>query len=167
LRRNAAADGSTLRRWDALVGQRERGVVSSSRSALLSATQGIHQELREIKAALTTIASVLTMELEQPPGHHHPHPDAKLLSLREAARRLGVDRNTTLRALIRTGQLRTVNTGGRPRIPAAEVERFAKVDRTGDAPRPVPTSAPTRSRRMRSLRRSGPATDSDIRDLDF
>jgi len=37
-----------------------------------------------------------------------------------------MDRNTTLAKLIRTGQVRTVETSGRIGIPAAEVERFAE-----------------------------------------
>jgi excisionase family DNA binding protein len=48
-----------------------------------------------------------------------------LLSLREAARRLGVDRNSTLRELIQNGRLRVVSANGKLRVPATEVERLA------------------------------------------
>jgi excisionase family DNA binding protein len=48
----------------------------------------------------------------------------RLLSKREAARRLGISRNTTLEILIRRGQLRLVTVGKVKRIPAADVERL-------------------------------------------
>lgn len=147
---------------------RERGVVSSSRSALLSAIEGIHEELRAINATLTTIASELTRERETRPASQHTTASTQLLSLREAARRLGVDRNTTLAKLIRTGQFRTVETSGRIRIPAAEVERFAKTGGTSETPPPAPVApAPPRARKARQRRRPRPAASPDIRDLDF
>jgi len=49
----------------------------------------------------------------------------ELLSLREAARRLGVDRGTTLAELVAQKRLRIVHVNGRPRIPADEVKRLA------------------------------------------
>jgi excisionase family DNA binding protein len=52
--------------------------------------------------------------------------DARLLSAREAARRLGVSRGKTIAALIDSGRLRTVTVNGRVRIPASEVERLAR-----------------------------------------
>jgi excisionase family DNA binding protein len=152
--------------------QRERGVVSSTRSALLSATEGIREELREIKAALTTIASALTKELDERPRHHHLHADAKLLSLREAARRLGVDRSTTLRGLIRTGQLGIVEVNGKHKVPASEVERLAQVRRVSEAhtPPPLPLPVPDSPRRTKKarVRRSPRASGSQsIRELKF
>ena len=49
----------------------------------------------------------------------------RALSFREAATRLGVDRNTTLMdLLIRAGYLRTIPWGAFPRIPLAEIERL-------------------------------------------
>jgi hypothetical protein len=50
--------------------------------------------------------------------------DRRLLSKREAARRLGVDRNATLRDLIDRGEVRTVVFAGRVKIPASEIERI-------------------------------------------
>lgn len=47
-----------------------------------------------------------------------------LLSYREAAKLLGVDRNTTLKEMIRRGLLHAVKCGGRNRIPAGEVQRL-------------------------------------------
>ncbi len=49
-----------------------------------------------------------------------------LLSLREAARRLGVSRNSTLVDLIRDRRIRTTKVNGRVRVPAAEVERLIR-----------------------------------------
>ena len=137
---------------------------------MLSTIEGIREELREIKAALTTIASALTQEREPRPPHQHAIPNAQLLSLRQAARRLGVDRNTTLAKLIRTGQLRGVEAGGRLRIPASEIERFTKLERPGEPPPTVPAGPPPampQARKARQRRRPRPAASPDIRDLDF
>jgi excisionase family DNA binding protein len=46
-----------------------------------------------------------------------------LLSMREAARRLGIDRNTTLREMIDAGHIRAVPFRGGARIPASEIDR--------------------------------------------
>jgi hypothetical protein len=51
---------------------------------------------------------------------------ALLLSQRQAARLLGVSRNTTLRALISNGQLETVLKSGVTMVPRSEVERLAR-----------------------------------------
>jgi excisionase family DNA binding protein len=51
---------------------------------------------------------------------------SRLLSKREAARRLGIDRGTTLELLIETKQLRLVRAGKRERIPEPEVERLVR-----------------------------------------
>lgn len=80
-----------------------------------------------------------------------PKPAPALLSMRQAAARLRVDRNTTLKILISTGQLRTVQAGGRARVPAAEVERLAE---TGfDLTKPAP------ARRRRAKPTSGKPGD--------
>jgi excisionase family DNA binding protein len=53
--------------------------------------------------------------------------DAELLSKREAARRLGVDRCTTLEALVAHGHVATVPAGREGvRIPRSEVERLVR-----------------------------------------
>lgn len=51
---------------------------------------------------------------------------SRLLSKREAAKRLGIDRGTTLELLIQTKQLRLVRAGKRQRIPEPEVERLVR-----------------------------------------
>lgn len=48
------------------------------------------------------------------------------LSLREAARRLGVSRNSTLADLISDRRIKTVRLNGRLKVPAAEVERLIR-----------------------------------------
>jgi excisionase family DNA binding protein len=63
--------------------------------------------------------------------------NSELLSKKEAARRLGVDRATTLEGLIASGDIKTVPFNGRVRIPLAEVERILNEGiPTVDAPRP-------------------------------
>lgn len=51
---------------------------------------------------------------------------SRLLSKREAAKRLGIARGTTLELLIQTKQLKLVRTGKRQRIPEPEVEQLVK-----------------------------------------
>lgn len=48
-----------------------------------------------------------------------------LVSKREAARRLGIDRNKALPALIHSGQLASVSKNGATAIPVVEIERLA------------------------------------------
>jgi len=74
-----------------------------------------------------------------------------LLSMREAARRLGVDRNTTLREMIDAGHIRAVPFQGGLRIPASEIERVCTEGLT-PARRPQrqrTTSSPVRAPRVR------------------
>jgi excisionase family DNA binding protein len=51
---------------------------------------------------------------------------AKLLSLRKAAKLLGVCRNTTLALMIQDRRIKTVMVAGQRRIPLAEVERIER-----------------------------------------
>jgi excisionase family DNA binding protein len=73
----------------------------------------------------------------RPPAPERAPPDVRLLSAREAARRLGVSRGATIAELIAAGKLRTVRVNGRERIPASEVERLARegFDARQSAPR--------------------------------
>lgn len=50
-------------------------------------------------------------------------PDKVVLSFREAARVLGISRNTTLVAAVRAGAIRTVIIAGHRKIPRSEIER--------------------------------------------
>lgn len=76
-----------------------------------------------------------------------------LISLREAARRLGIDRSTTLADLIRNGRIKVVQKNSRPAIPAGEIER---IERDGFSTAPPAAKAPTRKPR-RSLGKPGDA----------
>ena len=76
-----------------------------------------------------------------------------LISLREAARRLGIDRSTTLADLIRNGRIKVVQKNSRPAIPAGEIER---IERDGFSTAPPVAKAPTRKPR-RSLGKPGDA----------
>jgi excisionase family DNA binding protein len=49
---------------------------------------------------------------------------AGLLSFRKAAKLLGIDRGTTLNAMVASGQIRTVTVGKREKIPMAEIQRL-------------------------------------------
>ena len=70
--------------------------------------ESIQQQINELKSSQT-----------------RPRKPKLLLSLREAAARLGVDRNTTLHDLIGLGLLKTVEANGKTKVPATEVERLA------------------------------------------
>ena len=76
-----------------------------------------------------------------------------LISLREAARRLGIDRSTTLADLIRNGRIKVVQKNSRPAIPAGEIER---IERDGFSTAPPAVKAPLRKTR-RALGKPGDA----------
>jgi excisionase family DNA binding protein len=61
-----------------------------------------------------------------------------VLSKREAAHLLGIDRGRTLGELLRSGQLRAVPWGRGERIPLEEVQRLAREGwaAAGEKPRP-------------------------------
>ncbi len=84
----------------------------------------------------------------------------ELLSKRAAAKLLGVDRATTLETLIRAGRIRTVDVGGGPRIPRAELERVLA---TGVE---VPHEKRRRAPRVRRSEASSTNPD-DLRGLDL
>ncbi len=91
-------------------------------------------ELAAHKLALAAARAGLPDQSWRRP-HRRPNDDARALTIRAAARRLGVAR-PTLQRLIAEGWVRTVPwvgrvagtvpVGGRVRIPAAEVERVAQ-----------------------------------------
>lgn len=60
---------------------------------------------------------------------------ALLLSFRQAAKLLKVDRFTTLKVLVASGQLAVVKVNGRDRIKRSEVDRLASEGFDRDAPR--------------------------------
>lgn len=69
---------------------------------------------------------------------------ALALSLREAARLLGIDRGSTLHDLIRAGRLRPVPWGNRHRIPLEQIQELARTGFTVDG---KPGRAVSRPRR--------------------
>ncbi|EPX60234.1 hypothetical protein D187_002320 [Cystobacter fuscus DSM 2262] len=58
------------------------------------------------------------------PGRQQRKASSELLSKKEAARRLGVDRATTLAQFIALGRIKTVDVNGHQRIPVSEIERI-------------------------------------------
>ena len=82
---------------------------------------------RLLLARLSNGASPLaipTLTVATAPARRQRKMNSELLSKKEAARRLGVDRATTLEGLIASGNIKTVPFNGRVRIPLAEVERI-------------------------------------------
>lgn len=71
--------------------------------------------LEDVMAELVSLRT--TLEERQPPK--------ALMSFRAAAKYLGVDRKTTLRALADAGKIRTVMVNGHVKIPFVEVQRIA------------------------------------------
>lgn len=65
----------------------------------------------------------LTAEIERLRASFSPPP--ALLSFRKAAKLLGIDRGSTLQALIKSGQIKCVKAGRTVRIPLSEINRLA------------------------------------------
>jgi excisionase family DNA binding protein len=76
--------------------------------------------------------------------------DSRLLTMSQAARRLGVSRTRTLPLLIQDRRIRTVTVAGQTRIPASEVER---IEAEGTA------HISTKKRRQRSASEAPLVTD--------
>lgn len=84
-------------------------------------------DLREAIAEVNRRLEQLTAEVARLRSDLRPRRAGQpLLSLREAARRLGVSRNSTLQDLIRDRRIRTTRVNGRVRIPATEIERLIR-----------------------------------------
>lgn len=88
----------------------------------------------------------------------------ELLSKREAARRLRIDRGTTLEELLRSGRLRAVPalSGKGVRIPSAEVERL---QREGLQPGATPAMSAPRKPRRSQRPATGPELERSIRSI--
>jgi hypothetical protein len=88
---------------------------------------------------------------------------AELLSKKEAARRLGVDRATTLAQFIASGRIKTVDVNGHQRIPVSEIERILSEGVPATGPQP------SRSRRAPRTATSRPSESpgAEIRKLKF
>jgi excisionase family DNA binding protein len=76
---------------------------------------GVAQLVAELRAVKIELRAL---------GRENPRATKLILSFREAAKSLGIGRDT-LRILIRAGEVRTVQVNGRTRIPRLEVERLA------------------------------------------
>jgi excisionase family DNA binding protein len=92
-----------------------------------------------------TIAEELVPVLRRELRRSRAYAEKRFLSAREAARHLGVDRNTTLPELIRIGRIRTVLIGRRIKIPLSELERL-ETDFIQKSLHPVPSSPSARRR---------------------
>lgn len=93
-----------------------------SADGFLVPSGGAHEEVRQELVRLRKAVLDLSDKVA-PRTRVNPH--AVAVGKREAARRLGVDRTTTLEDLIRSGAVKTVRWRGGVRIPVAELERLA------------------------------------------
>ena len=82
------------------------------------------------------------------PGGQQRKASSRLLSKKEAARRLGVDRATTLAQFIASGRIKTVDVNGHQRIPVSEIERILSEG--------VPATEPQPSKSRRAPRTATP-----------
>jgi hypothetical protein len=95
-----------------------------SAEAFTAAVRELGETLRaEIRALREALAGLSAADLRK---KKRPASSALLLSQREAARLLGVSRNSTLRALIKNGQLKTVQKSDAAMVPRSEIERLAR-----------------------------------------
>jgi DNA-binding LytR/AlgR family response regulator len=81
----------------------------------------------QAEALLDLLADRLAEKLAAKLGQQtKPREEGRLLSLRAAAEKLGVDRKSTLKTLIADRRIRVVTINGRPRIPMSEIERIER-----------------------------------------
>jgi excisionase family DNA binding protein len=110
------------------------------------------------------LASVLALLRREPAGQRDGRrvPAKRLLSLREAAKLLGVGRDSTLARWIQRGWLRAVVVEGKQRIPAAEIDRVCieGVPAQGRAP-PLARQAPPKCQGRRPDSSVGTAAHSE------
>jgi excisionase family DNA binding protein len=98
--------------------------------------------LERIEAELQAIRARLEQVLEPSPGR-------AVYSLAEAAKRLGVSAST-LRRMVRSGELLTVPVGKTPKVPATELARVSAPRRTASMPEKVRPVSRTVARGQRS-----------------
>jgi len=90
------------------------------------------------------------------PNTRRRNSSARLISKREAARQLGIDRTTTLQSLIDRGELRTVKLAGKIRIPISEIELIS-----------TPSSKAEQGRSLKAQATPGRSNGDAIRALPF
>lgn len=102
--------------------------------------QDVAHVMEQVLAALARIEARLDQQARTRPRRSEP---CRLLSLRAAAKMLGVDRGTTLRELIDAGHVHTVVVHGKTKVPASEVERIEREGTSRRAPPPRPAQKVT------------------------
>lgn len=112
--------------------------------------ESLRAAFQEVKAELVALRSVVS---RMSSAAVHPR---QLLSLRAAAKQLGVDRTKVIAKLVREGRVRVVLVNNRPRIPASELVRIAQEGFSSATLRPRPARRPL-----------GTGSAASIRDLDF
>ena len=108
---------------------------------------------RHLLARLSAGSALPVLPVPTVPGRQQRKANSGLLSKKEAARRLGVDRATTLAQFIASGRIKTVDVNGHQRIPVFEIERILSQGVPATQPQPsksrraprVATSRPSES----------------------
>jgi hypothetical protein len=77
-----------------------------------------------LAARRSTLTTISVTTVSPVPVRQQRKASSELLSKKEAARRLGVDRATTLAQFTTSGRIKTVEINGHQRIPASEIERI-------------------------------------------
>lgn len=83
-------------------------------------------------------------------GSGHPLGERACYGYAEAAFRLSVGL-TTIKKMVRSGQIRTIAIGGRPKIPASEIRRLTTLPIVLDRPIQVPRRGHRKSEKVRTL----------------
>lgn len=124
-----------------------RGVVEAQIRALSAQGKPLEAALLHSNLSRIELAQVVTDAIEATHQGERRGQAKALLSFREAARRLGIDRGRTLSELVARGELKVVDANGRKKVPATEVERLARegFDVTGPAPKAKASKRQARS----------------------
>lgn len=77
-----------------------------------------------LAARRSTLTTIPVTTVSPVPVRQQRKASSELVSKKEAARRLGVDRATTLSQFITSGRIKTVEINGHQRIPVSEIERI-------------------------------------------
>lgn len=83
-----------------------------------------HTRTTEIADLLTRLAELMTDQQAPEPVRERTTPERVLLTVEEAAERLGIGRTLTYK-LIRTGEIESVQIGRLRRIPASAIHQYA------------------------------------------
>ncbi|MFI6032438.1 excisionase family DNA-binding protein [Amycolatopsis magusensis] len=81
-------------------------------------------EITQLAASLAKLAERIAHREHEPAPEARPMPERILLTVEEAAERLGIGRTLAFR-LIRSGEIATVQIGRLRRVPATAIQEYA------------------------------------------